>query len=485
MAKDKPTFADAAEKVLEEAGKPLKASMIATIAIEKGLISTEGKTPGASMEASLSVAAKTKGEASRFVRTAPRTYGLRVWLTEPAPGEGAAVAHVEVHEQRVRIPHFPTYAQQRALLPVLAGWRREDVIQLRKDIVAATGSVTANVDWSDPDEWIPQRLKGNSRELAAAVWKDTDGLVNPRHMVGLWLLPRNYGLLDEGAGGLLAVSARGQDFIDDPEGSVTQELDEAESVLFALQLVAQQGPASSGELREPWKEYLETASLIRSDAAARQYLYCRLRNLLDRGLVDRSGQKYSVTDAGLAWLRTCGGNDGPGEPDPNQQINMLAKQQKEAVKESMKAVLHEMDPYAFEHLIKLLLEAMGYQDVEVTSPSNDKGVDVVGKIELGITSVMEVVQVKRHKRNIQRPKLDALRGSLHRFQAVRGTIITTSDFSSGAEKAAFEHGAAPITLINGDKLVELLTQNGIGVKKRKVEVWEFDPSAFEGDEAEE
>jgi len=247
----------------------------------------------------------------------------------------------------------------------------------------------------------------------------------------------------------------------------------------------QQGPASSGELREPWKDYLETASMIRSDAAARQYLYCRLKNLLERGLVDRQGQKYSVTDAGLIWLRACGGGEGPGEISPSQQITELAKQQKEGVRESMKAVLAEMDPFAFEHLIKLLLEAMGYQDVEVTSPSNDKGVDVVGQIELGITSVKEVVQVKRHKRNIQRPKLDALRGSLHRFQAVRGTIITTSGFSSGAEKAAFEHGAAPITLINGDKLVELLTQNGIGVKKRKVEVWEFDPTAFEGDEVEE
>jgi restriction system protein len=480
MAKDKPTFADAAEMVLEEAGKPLKGSKIAAIAIEQGIISTEGKTPGATMEAALAVAVKKKGDASRFVRTAPRTYGLRAWLVDQPQCEGVA-APVEVVEQRIRIPHFPTYAQQRALLPALAGWKRDDVNQLRKDISAATGSVTANVDWSDPDEWIPQRLDGRSRELAAAVWKGTKGLVNPRHMVGLWLLPRNYGLLDEDPSGVLSVSARGQDFIDQLEGAVTQELDEAEGLLHALQLVAQLGPASSGDLSEPWKEFLESASLIRSDAAARQNLYQRLKNLLDRDLVDRRGQKYAVTDAGLAWLRTCGDGAGSEAAGPTQQIAELAKQQKEAVTESIKAVLHEMDPYAFEHLIKLLLEAMGYQDVEVTSPSNDKGVDVVGQIELGITSVREVVQVKRHKRNIQRPKLDALRGSLHRFQAVRGTIITTSGFSSGAEKAAFEHGAAPITLINGDKLVELLTQHGIGVKKRKVEVWEFDPSAFEGD----
>lgn len=69
--------------------------------------------------------------------------------------------------------------------------------------------------------------------------------------------------------------------------------------------------------------------------------------------------------------------------------------------------------------------------------------------------------------------LDQLRGSLHRFNAVRGTIITTRRFSKGVEEAAFERGAAPITLIDGDKLLDLLFENQIGVTKRQVEYWEF------------
>ena len=137
-----------------------------------------------------------------------------------------------------------------------------------------------------------------------------------------------------------------------------------------------------------------------------------------------------------------------------------------------------MDPIAFEHLIKRLLEAMGYTDVEVTTPSNDGGVDVVGDVEVGISAVREVIQVKRYRKNIQRRTLDALRGSLHRFRAMRGTIITTSDFSKGTRNAAFEHGAAPITLINGDKLVELLIDNDIGVRRKRIEVWELDISAL-------
>ena len=128
----------------------------------------------------------------------------------------------------------------------------------------------------------------------------------------------------------------------------------------------------------------------------------------------------------------------------------------------------------FEHLIKLLLEEMGYEEVEVTAASNDKGVDVVADIELGISRVREVIQVKRQKGNVGRPVLDALRGSLHRFDAVRATIITTGGYSNGAKDAAFEKGVAPITLIDGERLLDLLIEHNIGVRRREIRIMEFD-----------
>ena len=115
----------------------------------------------------------------------------------------------------------------------------------------------------------------------------------------------------------------------------------------------------------------------------------------------------------------------------------------------------------------------------------NKGVDVIGKIEVGITDVREVVQVKRHRKNIHRPVLDGLRGSLHRFQALRGTIITLDGFAKGAQDAAIEMGAAPITLIDGDKLLDLLIKHGIGVRTKAIELLELDEASLEGEEAEE
>mgnify|MGYP002410638334 FL=1 len=88
---------------------------------------------------------------------------------------------------------------------------------------------------------------------------------------------------------------------------------------------------------------------------------------------------------------------------------------------------------------------------------------------LVITSVREVIQVKRRNGTINRPVLDQLRGSLHRFRAMRGTIITIGKFASGAKIASMELGAAPITLIDGENLLEFLLEHEIGISKKSVD----------------
>lgn len=43
---------------------------------------------------------------------------------------------------------------------------------------------------------------------------------------------------------------------------------------------------------------------------------------------------------------------------------------------------------------------------------------------------------------------------------------------------SFEPGIAPITLIDGDKLLDLLIEHGIGVRKRTVELLDLDAAAL-------
>ena len=72
-----------------------------------------------------------------------------------------------------------------------------------------------------------------------------------------------------------------------------------------------------------------------------------------------------------------------------------------------------------------------------------------------------------------------------KFKAQKGTIITTGDCGTGAKDAAFKMGAAPITLINGETLIDLLMQHDIGVKKKTVDYYEFDENAFQVKEPED
>ncbi|HCH64970.1 MAG TPA: hypothetical protein DFR83_19355 [Deltaproteobacteria bacterium] len=88
------------------------------------------------------------------------------------------------------------------------------------------------------------------------------------------------------------------------------------------------------------------------------------------------------------------------------------------------------------------------------------------------------VQAQRQKRTIQLKDLDARWDSLYRFNAVRGTIITTSCFSKGTKEAAFAGSTVPITLIDGDKLIGLLIEHGIGVRKKTLEILEVEPEDF-------
>ena len=67
---------------------------------------------------------------------------------------------------RVRIPFFPFYSELRHLLRVWPGRPRKQILGLHAAIRELRGTPQKAVDWTDPDTWIPERLKGADRELA-------------------------------------------------------------------------------------------------------------------------------------------------------------------------------------------------------------------------------------------------------------------------------------------------------------------------------
>jgi restriction system protein len=488
MATTHLTFKQAARQVLAERG-PMHYLDLTDAIMAAGLVQTDGATPAASLNATIAVDIKHKGQASAFIRIRPGVFGLRgvheaalPGLSAPASdgGEASDGAEPEVRDDgsaRVRIPLFPVYSELRHLLRIWPGFPRKQITGLRATVNELQGTPQNTVDWTDPTTWIPERLKGGDRELAEAIWRGSEGTLNPRHTYGHWLLAQKYALIRENEQGVVELTKSGRAFLEQPGGASEAALDEAEGLIKVLSIVADNGPARASGLLDEWSDYLKRRSSFGSDSTIKGTLRLRLNNLLERALVERKGNLYSVTPEGLAYLQRAGDEDSVGGGEQHE-VWTLVRKQESTVRESLLDLLLDMDPFAFEHLIKRLLEEMDYQNVEVTSRSGDGGVDVVADIELGITSVREVVQVKKHRRPIQRKDLDALRGSLYRFNAVRGTIVTTARFAKGTQEAAFATGAAPITLIDGEKLIDMLIEHGIGVRKRTVEMLEVDPSAF-------
>jgi len=144
--------------------------------------------------------------------------------------------------------------------------------------------------------------------------------------------------------------------------------------------------------------------------------------------------------------------------------------------------LRALTPDQFQHVIRVLLDALGYEQVVVTGHSGDRGIDVKGDLRYrGIAHVPTYVQAKRYAagNNVDGATVGRLRGSLP--VDAHGIVITTSDFTKQARSEASAPGLKPIALIDGPSLVELLVDLGIGVEKRQVEVIRFDPAALDED----
>ena len=154
------------------------------------------------------------------------------------------------------------------------------------------------------------------------------------------------------------------------------------------------------------------------------------------------------------------------------------EQENRRVRRALHKELCRTEPAQFEHLIGALLTKLGF-DVQVTQPSGDGGIDVRGTLVVGdVIKTRMALQVKRWKSNVQKPVVQQVRGSLGAHE--QGLIITTSDFSKGAQEEALRSDAQPVALMNGDQLVNLMIEKDVGITRET-----FDIIGLAEDESEE
>jgi len=175
------------------------------------------------------------------------------------------------------------------------------------------------------------------------------------------------------------------------------------------------------------------------------------------------------------FQRANKGYFGLAERSQSNEISQRVEIINKHTRKKLKQLLHIMPADRFEALVGELLLSIGFDEdtVEVTKYHGDGGIDVRGVLQAGgITRINAAVQVKRWKANITAPTVRNVRGALTTHE--QGIIITSSAFSKGAIKEANEIGKTPISLVNGDNLLDLLIQHGIGVNKESHTVFSLD-----------
>jgi restriction system protein len=130
------------------------------------------------------------------------------------------------------------------------------------------------------------------------------------------------------------------------------------------------------------------------------------------------------------------------------------------------ALLKALPPRGFERLCQRLLREAGFEQVSVTGRSGDGGIDGIGVLELNaFVSFKVLFQCKRYKESVGPSVVRDFRGAMA-GRADKGLILTTGTFSAESRREAVRDGAAPIELVDGDKLVDLFEQLELGVSPR-------------------
>lgn len=122
--------------------------------------------------------------------------------------------------------------------------------------------------------------------------------------------------------------------------------------------------------------------------------------------------------------------------------------------------LAELDWNDFEHLIREVFESEFRSrggEVKVTQSSSDGGVDAVAFDPDPISGGKIVIQAKRYTRTVDVSAVRDLYGTTQSEGAIKGILVTTSDYGPDAYKFAQNK---PISLLNGANLLHLLEKHG-------------------------
>ena len=137
-----------------------------------------------------------------------------------------------------------------------------------------------------------------------------------------------------------------------------------------------------------------------------------------------------------------------------------------ALANGLRATVQALSASGFENLCKRVLTELGLVQLRTVGGAGDRGIDIEGHLRVNaVVSFRVGVQCKLYAddNKVAPRQIREFQGALGPFD--RGIFMTTSVFTQQAEEQATSPGYKPIDLIDGERLVELLQEYGLGIKQ--------------------
>ncbi len=110
---------------------------------------------------------------------------------------------------------------------------------------------------------------------------------------------------------------------------------------------------------------------------------------------------------------------------------------------------------------------IGFENVKVTGQRGDQGIDGEGYLMINrFVRTKVVFQCKRYEGTVGPYEIREFRGAIQ-GRAERGIFLTTGTFTKGSREAASQENATTIELVDIDRLLELMIEEGLGVRETK------------------
>jgi restriction system protein len=198
------------------------------------------------------------------------------------------------------------------------------------------------------------------------------------------------------------------------------------------------------------------------------------QGLLERGEMASGGfGVWAITEEGVARLAAVANRKTP--PVSHEPV---ASDFEETVDDYLSAFrarvlqkLLDLKPPQFEEFAGVLLRGYGFQKVVVSGKSGDGGIDGHGELKVGMAVMRAAFQCKKWKDTVGPKEVQAFRGAIQ-GQFEQGYFFITSTFTKAAQQQSIKSGAAPIILFDGDQVVRIMMDKGIGIRARPVEIYE-------------